>query len=722
MQARRECHISDCEDNDDESEWSLNTYESSSSENDEYSSDEYKDHYFDPTKITTSLPLLPFNNQVGGHAPFFRFSKRAICKPVTAREQVFYENIDGQHHELLPFTCQYMGVLNVTYRSLDNALDPPVPEVLFEKNKHLLRDWQACAFKKHQRQQQQQQQQCYIGRRHSCSPEAHELLRASSNNRFRATRSRKFQEQVLKEVFSPEALRERLMLAEDWKRKNRLMSHEEKLKPLKSSPAIPTTATAADSTFTSWNTNESKIAQSYSDHHLNKEKSWKDENPISHGGSSAPVMMSGLSFCNLEKLNVFSSSDFIRRNSGDRGDGFGDDDSMTLTGSIDHMTLEPRRPSMIISPSSSPDICTKNSQSLNDHDSTNHDEGAIFTMDDIDIGKNSRREKISKKKIPLLQVDSICLSSSSRQSKNNNNNNNNNNKTLDTNNNNNNNNNPNNNHHHNSPRPPDNPWSLQIYNRDLQKMRNRKQSTSSDEVSQQNNVQKYILIEDLTDGVRYPCVLDLKMGTRQYGVYATREKMKSQTIKCEKSTSKVLGVRVCGMQVYKKNSSEFIFQDKYYGRTLTPVTFRDTLEAYLDNGQGCQIQHIPVIVRKLRRLARIIKKMDDYRLYASSLLMIYDGSPTTTDTRKKIDVRIIDFANCVTAEDVQFRQDEFTYPPRNKGPDNGYLLGLKTLVLCFEWIYRKHGGLSEDLYVQSDNVFDDIYEPANDEVLSSILL
>jgi hypothetical protein len=111
--------------------------------------------------------------------------------------------------------------------------------------------------------------------------------------------------------------------------------------------------------------------------------------------------------------------------------------------------------------------------------------------------------------------------------------------------------------------------------------------------------------------------------------------------------------------------------------------------------------------------------MDNYRFYASSLLMIYDGDAYST---RKIDVRIIDFANCVTADDVRFRSKEFTYPPRNnKSPDNGYLLGLKTLVRCFEWIYKQNGGAMEDLVIEGDDVFADIYESANDDVLSNIL-
>lgn len=49
------------------------------------------------------------------------------------------------------------------------------------------------------------------------------------------------------------------------------------------------------------------------------------------------------------------------------------------------------------------------------------------------------------------------------------------------------------------------------------------------------------------------------------------------------------------------------------------------LASFLHDGEGLLVYHIPVILRKIYALARIVNRLKGYRFYGCSLLMIYDG-------------------------------------------------------------------------------------------------
>lgn len=195
----------------------------------------------------------------------------------------------------------------------------------------------------------------------------------------------------------------------------------------------------------------------------------------------------------------------------------------------------------------------------------------------------------------------------------------------------------------------------------------------------------FLLLENIASRYDLPCILDLKMGTRQHGDDASADKKRRQMAKCEATTSARLGVRLGGMQVFREDLGLFVYKDKYFGRKLDEDGLRNTLQDFFHNGIILRTVVIESVLQKLKNLKSAVEQQTSFRFYSTSLLIAYEGHPTRNLT---IDVRIIDFAHSilatpgkdtpdVSAENIihhSFDQNQ------HEGPDQGFLKGLNSLI------------------------------------------
>ncbi|XP_002119424.2 inositol hexakisphosphate kinase 1 [Ciona intestinalis] len=223
-------------------------------------------------------------------------------------------------------------------------------------------------------------------------------------------------------------------------------------------------------------------------------------------------------------------------------------------------------------------------------------------------------------------------------------------------------------------------------------------------------IQKCILLENVASQFRKPCVLDLKMGTRIHGDFDDEEKRLRHEKKCAATTTKKLGIRLSGMQIFDASTGSFLCRDKYFGRKLDKAGLRGLLRQFFHDGCRLRRDLIRPILSRLQLILESLGRLRSYRFYSSSLLIMYDGetlestshipaaslseqsnitphpTPAEEQTHLEIgagvqfDVRMIDFAKST--------HQEMDRSVIHDGPDHGYIFGLTNLIALLQDISK----------------------------------
>ncbi|KAJ5636024.1 Major facilitator superfamily domain general substrate transporter [Penicillium longicatenatum] len=633
-----------------------------------------------PTGPLGAVELKPYRHQVGGHTTVFRFSRRAVCKQLNNRENEFYERIERRHPDMLLFLPRYIGVLNVTFSKtpkrpkdqtengthenleakqpngatgtdsqIPERIEPQrivsqsqvtgvIPKVILENNRHII---PADLFS---RQRSRIVNDSSNGRPRSAGglgePSSSPNSLSNQAKIWGATTvNRKLQEQVLREVFSPPAIhhhrrhaRGHLRLprttSELTRRGEHLSEDHTSVRPSAVGKVETLRAPVMDIARSDPETPAlSSSASTALDANRDRLERVKTED--------TPNRASSLSRGQHVRRRHSGGGLQRQRSIGSEKKGdlmFFEDDGYGGDREDEIFSMEGDAPASADIPLSG-NSTSKTSENTPSEPSTTEPPPS---------------DRISAASSQLRSQDALAAYL------------------------------------------PSNPKEAQLRN--------------------DERVQFFLLLEDLTAGMNKPCVLDLKMGTRQYGIEANEKKKKSQRRKCQSTTSRQLGVRLCGMQAWNVKKQEYIFEDKYFGRDLkSGREFQDALTRFLYDGvsYASVAKKIPGILEKLSLLEHMIRKLNRYRLYASSLLLLYDGEPATppqtpnqtTDPTSRpgasedgkninVQLKIVDFANCVTGED-ELPPDTPCPPHQPNDIDRGYLRGLRTLRMYFQRIMNE---------------------------------
>lgn len=172
----------------------------------------------------------------------------------------------------------------------------------------------------------------------------------------------------------------------------------------------------------------------------------------------------------------------------------------------------------------------------------------------------------------------------------------------------------------------------------------------------------YLNLENLLYGIKDACILDLKMGQQTFDETASPEKIAKEKKKYPPQA--VIGFRCSGMKVSRPASGDVFNATREWCMSIVPETMQSAISEFFYDGKVLKYDLIRQFLEKLEEIEKMLRTGPEYRMYGSSLLVVYDASSKKPQLR----VKMIDFAHI--------------FPIKDGGVDDGYLHGIKFLGNC----------------------------------------